>query len=383
MLTTKNKGVSANIKKLCTTQIQRLMINKFIKMKFFTVLLILICFQFSIYAQEVKSYWEIDTTSNFNQANNPFTDALSMWILRQNYNLNVYQLNVGYDFSINEKNSIESPNIHYELYLPILHDNSFSVMLGTSYIKTNILSDEDNLNKSLQDIGMIWLPIQYTRNKWKFTFLYEYFLRGDNNSLYTSTGNTQRVFFLAGYNFNYKWQLTMMMVYMETEMENDNRSMSIPAFQLRYEPSKNLRMTIGAPVLFAFEWSLGNKVDIAFSQIMFDDTKGFIRYNISKKVSLSLHYNSTKNLSSDIYFKNETVSLLGQDYNFNNITQQQNAISVKVGIRTFNNLGVVFTGGYRIGEELSLYSNSDLIIKSEGNTDFFVGFNIQYLKYFR
>ena len=351
-------------------------------MRTILILILLIGFQFSLKAQDTINYWTIDTSSNFNQPHSPFDNTLTMWMLRQNFTLNAYQANIGNTYPVSERTEKDVSRTYFDIFLPVVNRNSFSAMLGTSYSKFPILAENDSLNKTLIDACRLWIPIQYTHNRYKITLLYEYFQRGDNNSIYTKTGNTHRAFLLASYNFNLKWQLSLMAVYAETQMEIEKRKMIVPAFQLRYKPTSDFVMTIGAPVIFACEWTVFEKVDIAFSQLMLDDTDAFIRYNFNKKIGVSLNYKSTNYASSDIYFKSETISMSGQNLTFNNLTQPQSSLSLKLGIKTFNNIGIILSGGYNIGQTINLYNNNDLVDKSNGRNEFYVGLNVQYLKLF-
>ena len=347
-----------------------------------TIILItfLLCFQNLLKAQDTINYWNVDTSNNFNQPHSPFENTLTMWMLRQNFTLKAYQANIGNTYPNSEKTKEAISRTYFDIYLPVINQNSFSAMLATSYSKFPILAENDGLNKTLVDACRLWIPLQYTHNRWKVTLLYEYFQRGDSNSLYTNTGDAHRTFLLASYNFNLKWQLSIMAVYAETQMEGEKRKMIVPALQLRYNPNPNFVMTFGAPVIFACEWTVFDKIDIAFSQLMLDDTDAFIRYNINKKIGISLNYKSTKYSSSDIYFKSETISMSGQNVTFNNLTQPQTSLSLKLGIKTSNNIGLILSGGYNIGHTISLYNNNDLIDKTNGRNEYYIGLNVQYLK---
>jgi len=351
-------------------------------MKTITLLTLLFGFQSLLNAQGTINYWKVDTSNNFNQPHSPFENTLTMWMLRQNFTLNAFQANTGNTYPVADKNEKGISRTYFDIFLPVINKNSFSAMVGTSYSKFPILAENDSLNKTLLDACRLWLPIQYTHNRWKISLLYEYFQRGDNNSLYTKTGNTQRAFLLASYNFNLKWQLSIMAVYAETQMVNKKRKMGVPAMQIRYKPNPYFVMTFGAPVIFAFEWTVFDNIDIAFSQLMLEDTDAFVRYNFNKKIGISLNYKSTNYVSSDIYFKSETISMSGQNQTFNNLTQTQSSLSLKLGIKTFNNIGLILSGGYNIGQTISLYNNNDLVDKTNGKNEYFVGLYVQYLKLF-
>ena len=65
-------------------------------------------------AQIEKNNWEVDTAESFNQAHCPFTNSLTMWLLKQNLTLRVYQSSLNTEFAINDKrkfNKIAMTNI--------------------------------------------------------------------------------------------------------------------------------------------------------------------------------------------------------------------------------------------------------------------------------
>ncbi|MFC2137775.1 hypothetical protein ACFLTE_06335, partial [Bacteroidota bacterium] len=313
----------------------------------------------NVKSQNNNEYWSIDTLSSFNQPQNPFTDPLSMWMLRQNFTLNAFQADLGSEFYLSGNNDDYNFQTYFVTYLPAYNSNSFSSMIGTSYSKNSIMAENDSLNKNLQDICLIWLPIQYTNNKLKLTFLYEHMLKGDANSLYKKVGNTKRIFIISSYNFNIRWQLSIMTAYLGTQMESGLNKMFVPAFQLRYRPNRKLVMTTGAPVLFAFEWSPIEKIDLVFSQILLDYTEGMIRYNVNNNIGISVNYKSTGYSSSDTYFKNESITLNNQLMVFNKISQIQKSVSLKLGIKTLDNIGIIISGGYKIGQSVDLYDNEN------------------------
>ena len=342
----------------------------------------IILFSIIIKAQDINKYWSIDTINSFNQPHNPFTDALPMWLLRQNFTLSVYQTEAGSELHFPKENDEHQLQTYFVNYLPVYNKNYISALIGTSYSKYAILAENDSLNKNLQDLCLLWLPVQYTKNKFKLTFLFEHFIKGDKNTLNTKIGNTQRVFLISSYNFNLNWQLSIMAAYLKTQMESKPVKMFSPAFQLRYKPSEKIILTAGAPVLFAFEWSPIPKFDIAFSQILLEYTEGFIRYNIHKNIGISVNYKSTGYSSSETYFKNESITLNNQMLVYNNLTQIQKSISLKIGIKTLDNIGIILSGGYKIGEDIDLYDNENKVGSSYGINTYFAGINIQYLKYF-
>jgi hypothetical protein len=173
-----------------------------------------------------------------------------------------------------------------------------------------------------------------------------------------------------------------MAAHVETQMEDEKRRMTVPAFQLRFKPNLDFVMTTGAPVIFACEWTVFDKIDIAFSQLLLDDTDAFIRYNFNKKIGVSVNYKSTNYASKDIYFKSETISMSEKNLTYNNLTQPQSSLSLKLGIKTFNYIGLILSGGYNIGQTISLYNNNDLIDESDGRNEFYLGLNVQCLKLF-
>lgn len=341
---------------------------------------ILLIFCILINAQNKTDYWAVDTSSNFTSAHNPYTDAISMWILRQNFTLDAYQAFIGTEFDLSNPDFTNTNNT-VEVYLPLFNKNEFSAMLGTGYTRNFFISSYDSLNKPIMGFSQLWLPIQYNTHKWKFTILYERLLAGKPNSLFDEVGNTQRIFLMTSHSFNLKWCLTIFGAYYEDNMEEEKNETLVPAFQLRYKPNKNITMATGAPLLFGIEWTVNPKFDIYFSQIMLDETNGFISYNLTKKIGLTLQYTSVQK-GSDTYFYTESVSISGKNHQYNHLVQKQSNIALKLGLKTFDNVGIILSGGYKLGDKLNLYRNENHITKIDGKNNFFVGFNIQYFKYF-
>ncbi len=333
-----------------------------------------------LFAQTTNDYWAVDTGSSFISANSPYTDAISIWVLRQNLTIRAYQAYINSDFGLTNTD-LSKTNNAVELYLPVVTKGGFTAMLGTGYSRNYFMSEKDSLNDPVMGFNQLWVPLQYNFNKWRITILYERLLAGKSNTLFDDVGNTQRLFAMVSHSFNLKWCLTVFGVYYEDNMENAKNTTLVPAIQLRYKPNKNVTMAAGAPLLFGIEWSVTPKIDIYFSQVMLDETNSFISYNFTDKLGLTLHYNSVQK-GSDTYFYSESVSFSGNEYSYNHIVQRQSNIALKLGFKTFKHVGVFLSGGYKIGDKLNLYNNEDKITKIDGESDIFVGFNLQYLKYF-
>ena len=348
------------------------------KVVILNTMLVMLCITAS--AQNKPNYWAADTENSFNEAHCPFTDAISMWVMQQNLTIHAFQTSIRSEFGLNGMDLSKADN-DVEVYIPLVEKERFSALCGTGFSREIILAEIDSLDKSLAGYSQFWFPLQYRLNKLRFTVLYEYFLRGDSETLFEKTGNGQRLFSMTTYAINLKWQLTFFLVYMEDYQVNKKNAVFAPALQLRYTPTKNLLIAAGAPVLLGIEWSINPKIDLFFSQVMLSETKGFIRYKITDKLGLSLHYNLIKT-GLDAYFNNESVVISNQTYNYNNVIQNQSSISMKLGINPLEDIGIIFCGGYKIGHQVDLYDNDTKVSDSNGQSEFFAGFTFQYLKYF-
>ena len=334
------------------------------------------------FASDTLRYWKVDTDNSFNAPHVPYADALSMWMLKQNFTLNAYQGLLKNQFALNSFGDPATARLHLEAYLPIFNTGSFSGLLGSSYNKSYILAENDSLSIQLQDVCQFWFALQYRYKNWRFTSVYEQFLRGDKHSLYSETGNTIRYFATACYAFSRRWQLMVFGAYIGTRMEDERQEMLIPAFELRFEPSRDLKMVAGAPLVFGLEWCINRKFDIFLSQVMLDDTQFHVLYHLNSHLNLSLHYDILSHSTSDTYFQGRQVLLEDAVYDFNKLKQQQHTVSVKLGILSFDDIGLILTGGYNIRSKVELHHNSDKLCRAEGKDEFFVGFSLQYLSYF-
>lgn len=341
---------------------------------------IYICaFIVSAESQNESAYWDIDTNSNFNKPHCPFTDALSMWVLQQNLSIDGHSTLIGSDISLADQGlSVVENNI--EVFMPVFKIKGLYSMFGTAYSRKSIYSNNRQLNKPLTSFTRFWFPIQYCANKWRFMLLYENFLRGDEESLFNETGNTQRLFVMISYAFGHKWQLTVFIVSIEDHMENEINKKTIPAIQVRFNPSKNILIAAGAPLLFGFEWSLHPKIDLYFSQVLSDKTHFFIKYDFTESTGLSFHYSYLLQ-GSQHYFDSEPIHLPSQLVNFNSITQRQNVFALKFGINPVKNIGILLSCKYTIGAVIKLYNNNDYLTHTDGGSRFSIGLNLQYTRF--
>lgn len=91
------------------------------------------------------------------------------------------------------------------------------------------------------------------------------------------------------------------------------------------------------------DWQISPKFNFSFSQIMLDETETFIRYNFLNNIDLSLHYLSTNHSNSEIFFKRESILLNNKTVSYNNITQKQKGISLRLGVKVFKDIGVIIS----------------------------------------
>lgn len=335
----------------------------------------------AINAQDTLDYWRVDTSNHFNQPHYPFSNSLTMWILKQRFSLDIYQMELGREMPIGRNFDYNQTRMTAESYLPIFKYKIISSTIGVSYSKSYILSDNDSVKKSLHENCYIWLPLQYQFKRLKIILLYENFYLGDNSSLYSHTSNMQRGFINAIYPFNSKWHLMLIGSYTHKKLENEIENFFIPAFQLRYQPNNKIQLIGGAPILFALDWQISNRIDISFSQFMVEETDVFLRYNISKRIGLSLHYLLSNHSNSEIFFNKESISFDNKLVTYNNLAQNQNLVSIKLGIKTFNDIGLIITGGYNFGGKINLYEERTLMGEINGSDEFYLGLSLQYLKF--
>ncbi|MBN2213090.1 MAG: hypothetical protein JW723_02505, partial [Bacteroidales bacterium] len=295
---------------------------------------------------------------------------------------NAYQTSVKLELPLSANSDYYQSNLFLEAYLPVVTSKAFSVLWGTSYSKNTILAEKKELNEPLMQVCLTWFSLQYELRRWKFFLVNEVYQRGNNYSLLLSTGNEFRSFAFAAYALGEKWQIIPMAGYFRTNKENEIRNSVFPAIQCRYEPSDRFRVLFGLPVICAFEWNMLPGTDVSFEQIMDNHTAAFIRYRISGKIGISVHYRNTDYSSSDTYFAARDAILDGEQYTYNNMTQQQQSVSLEIGFRTFRNIGVFLTAGYHAGNKIRLYNNNDHVKDESGGKGFFTGIHLQHLKYF-
>ncbi len=334
----------------------------------------------SSFAQNKKvDHWEFDTSDYFNEPHCPVTDGLTMWLLRQNLTLNATQTLLKTEVPLGNNSNYSKSRIHFESYIPFIKHKSFSSMIGVNYHKASILSEDNNdFNKSLNYMWA-WIILRYRLNNWLFNVSNEIYARGDNNSFYKKTGNEIFPIATVAYAFNNKWQIIIMTAYNLKFMEEGKKEMPMLGIQGKYIASNRFKIVFGAPVLCAFDWNFLPDFDLSFKQLLLDRTEAYLRYNITNKIGISLHYNKYDHRSKDTYFANEIPIINNNEVIYNNLSQMQHSISLELGVKTFKNIGAFFTGGYNLGKNISLYNNETFLQKTNGKHEFFIGLHLQYL----
>lgn len=64
------------------------------KMRPLITFFLLWCSLFLTKAQDPSDNWKVDTANHFNQPHYPFSNSLTMWILKQKFSLDIYQMEV-------------------------------------------------------------------------------------------------------------------------------------------------------------------------------------------------------------------------------------------------------------------------------------------------
>lgn len=348
-------------------------------MKYLVLITTILLTTLLVTSQE-QNYWKTDSTSSFINPHSPYTDAISLWVMRQNLTSNAYQALINSEMNFDNP-GLENTDNTVELFLPLFKKGKLSAMLGTGFSRHHFMSDYDSLNEPIMRFEQFWLPIQYNTKRWKYMIMYERFLAGKPENLFDALGNTERVFTTVSHAINHKWTATLFGVYIGITDEEEKNKTFNPAFQLRYKPNNKLIIAGGAPLLLGVEWSVSDRLDFYFSQIMLDETSSFLCFNFTQKLGLSLAYTNI-NQGTDKYFNSKSITLNQNMYSFNNINQRQSNIALKLGLKVFDDIGLVFYGGYKMGDKLHLYKNHNEVTTVDGNSTFFAGFNVQYFKYF-
>lgn len=342
------------------------------------VLLILI--QSFLLAQENRNNFFIADSNNlFNEPQAPNSSGFAMWMMRQNFVVNAYQGIINYQTGSNSEN--EPQNYSYITYLPIIQKGNFGTMMGFTYSRYGILTDDKNIDKNYQSLW-IWNGSRYDINK-NFSLItsMEYYKRGNSTTFNNQTGNQFIGLFGGIIALNDKFVFFPYLGYTYLGKETDSKNNIMPGIEIKWIPVKSLELLTGIPILFACEWQCSEKFNIAAYFYYDKKTNAFVRYRINDEISLSLVYwNDHKNLNNtfingSFYRKDNKI------YNFNNILQYQQSLSLELGIKTMNDIAIQFSGGYKKGGDIKLKYNENELTSFEGKGFFYAGMNIVFLRF--
>jgi hypothetical protein len=321
--------------------------------------------------------WQPDTENSFNDPHCPFHNDITMWILRQNITLDAYE--VHYENTLPSSDTpLEDRETTIESFLPLYNIGNSSSMAGFNYNRHRVVTDDTSLQTSLYSQFAAWVPIEFRFNNWKILCVNEYGLNGDSSSLYDSTGNYYRIFPGVVYTINSEWMLWVTGVYIQTEQENGSDHQFLGAGQIRYQPNKDFKITIGAPILGAFEWSIG-RFDLYASQMLLSQTESMFRYRVTDFFASSLYYKNEK-VGESLLLNENTISENGTDYSYNKIFQFQQQVELQLGIKTMEDIGVIISGGYKWGDTVDLYLDDEKQYSVDGKNEYFIGADIQMLR---
>jgi hypothetical protein len=334
-------------------------------------------------AQEKGNYWTPDTTDPFNDVNVPFTDGLSMWIIRQKLTLKGYQAFIKTDAPAKEGVSSPQGNARIDLYLPLVINENFSSMVGGQHYTSRIITDVHEM-----DMGLIhdwlWLVGSYEMDSWKFILGAEYSINTNRNSYFSKRGDALMPYFVSGYAFSNTWQLIGLCGYRRISMVDEEQTTPLIGVQLRYQPANTCKLVVGAPVLFGSDWAVNEKFHLGCKALFTGkfSVEAFVTFYPRENFYTGLHYDGTNNKSANSYFYNETYLHGTEQIIYNNLTQFCHSLSLDFGFKLSEDVAFTLSGGYRLGDKVGLYNNTNHKLDIDGKDEFFISAAVQYLKYF-
>ena len=330
--------------------------------------------------QDSLKYWQVNTRNDyFWEPNCPIMDGYTLWALRQKMTLEGYQAILNNEINL-EKKSINK--IQFTNYLPFICKGNFNSMIGTRYSKFDIQSDNEySLNKSIQHVWL-WTAWQYKYLRWNFTLTTESYFKGDENTLFTKTGNQFFSILFIGYELNNHWNLILFGGYNKQQMNGQATEKPIVALQGRYQPSSKLKLLFGVPTIFAAEWTVFTNTDFGMKYFITNESQFFIRQRISNNIGISIQYISVWNHSSDTYFNNSIFNTSGNnEVTFNNISYLQPQLYVDIDFKLFNDIGFSIGLGYNLHNKMRLYDNTDMVYDAINSKDnIFINCSLQFIK---
>jgi hypothetical protein len=334
--------------------------------------------------QDSLKYWKLNTENDhFWELNCPtpssLMDGYTLWLLRQKMTLDIYQTILSSEINL-DKGKINK--IQFTNNLPFIAKGNFHSTIGTQYDKSDIQSDNDSLNKSLQEVWL-WLAMQYKYKKWNFTLTSETCIRGDESTLYDKTGNESFALLYIGYEINPSWDLILLSGYTKQQLFGKVTEKPLYGFQARYQPSSKLKLMFGAPTIFATEWTALNKTDIGMDFMYTTESFFYIRQRMTNNVSISVQYNSSLNNSTATYFNN-SIYKPGNNSTiiFNKVSNLQPKLFTELNFKLLQDIGFCIGAGYIFSSKMSLFNNNEKVydgLKSKDN--FFVYFSMQFLRF--
>jgi hypothetical protein len=301
-----------------------------------------------------------------------------MWLMRQNMMVSGFATVLEYNNIYSNKLKTYSPEYRIETYMPIVQASRINMVIGTRYWKMSMIPEEKDMQKTVQFVWLYTILQYKASEKLNLVWSVEGYQKGNEATFHEVEGNRVFTALYGGYAFNKQWQLIGFGVYEQLWKYDKLEKTPLGGLQLKWMPTKNIKLMTGMPVVFAGESSI-NKLDLSASFWYNMKGNAFVRYRFTDKTGLSLIFKNSDLYSTDMFFAPQTKSFNNKDYTYNNITQFQQRLTLEFGLKCTKNTSVQFNFGRILSSDTEYNFDDDNIRNSQNGDGWIGGFSFYFL----
>lgn len=261
-------------------------------------------------------------------------------------------------------------------FLPMVHKEKFTfdIPLYFQNYSFNSSSDQVDYEKNIYNVFGQAIFGFYPDSRWSASQIFEFRIRGDEQSLQENTGNFLASFTTFRYSLNPKFDIMFGgLVGVGWEENGEREPRIVPTASIAWKPNQHFSMMFGVPGS-AIEWSLPGDTELMVHSLMdgdkFDFT-GALKKQLNSNWAITARY--LHRGYTDVYFPTEQLNIGSSDYSFDNLQQFSEKIQGELSYYFSPNSLLQLKAGYTTNRDLQLSSGSTELASVEGYQGYFAG----------
>lgn len=261
-------------------------------------------------------------------------------------------------------------------FLPMVHNDKFTfdIPLYFQNYSFNSSSDDTDYSKNVYNVFGQAIFGFYPDSRWSTSQIFEFRIRGDEQTLQENRGNFLASFTTFRYSLNPNFDIMFGgLAGVGWEEDGEREPSIVPTASLIWEPSQQLSVMVGIPGS-AIEWSLPGQTELMVHGLLDGDEydlTGALKKQLNKNWAITARYLNRG--FTDVYFPNEQISIDNSTLNFNNLQQYSKKLQGELSYYINKNSLLQLKAGYTTDRDLHLSNGETELASLDGYDGYFAG----------